>query len=243
MGPLTAARWVLFLVRSFTALTPVWAGTNQEFMMARPCEFAGFNRCVLRPLARAVAPHARTRAAVRPPQCGGSGRAAGSGRPSARFALTFVPALARVACDRALACNSDITPQYDDMQPYYKKDIAPDCPHVSPFAFLPAAQTRGNARARRALVQRSPRNERRCSTRAVGVLVLAPRLSVGGAPAPNSLPALLEWRLRAAIDNSSRGRTLLACWLAQLAALPGRMHHLPYPNCSGHKYQTWNPAG
>ena len=186
VGPLTAARWVLFLVRSFTALTPVWAGTNQEFMMARPCEFAGFNRCVLRPLARAVAPHARTRAAVRPPQCGGSGRAAGSGRPSARFALTFVPALARVACDRTLACNSDITPQYDDMQPYYKKDIAPDCPHVSPFAFLPAAQTRGNARARRALVQRSPRNERRCSTRAVGVLVLAPRLSVGGAPPPRS---------------------------------------------------------
>lgn len=30
--------------RSFSQLTPVWAGTNQEFMMARPCEFAGFNR-------------------------------------------------------------------------------------------------------------------------------------------------------------------------------------------------------
>jgi hypothetical protein len=52
---------------------------------------------------------------------------------------------------------SDITPQYDDMQPYYKVDIPEACPH--------------------------------------------------------------------------------------LAATPGRMHALPYPNTSGHKYQTWNPAG
>ncbi len=50
---LTAERRLVLLVRSFTALTPVWAGTNQEFMMARPCEFAGFNRCVLRSLGRA----------------------------------------------------------------------------------------------------------------------------------------------------------------------------------------------
>ena len=35
---------MLVSVNSYTALTPVWAGTNQEFMMARPCEFAGFNR-------------------------------------------------------------------------------------------------------------------------------------------------------------------------------------------------------
>merc|ERR1712216_678876 len=53
----------------FSQLTPVWAGTNLEFMMARPCEFAG--------------------------------------------------------------SNSDITPQYDDMQPYYKVDIQEDCPHLA----------------------------------------------------------------------------------------------------------------
>ena len=65
--------------------------------------------------------------------------------------LVFLPNLL------LLAILSDITPQYDDMQPYYKVDIQEDCPH--------------------------------------------------------------------------------------LAAVPGRMHPLPYPNTSGHKYQTWNPAG
>mmetsp|Transcript_16543 Transcript_16543/g.37783 ORF Transcript_16543/g.37783 Transcript_16543/m.37783 type:complete len:85 (+) Transcript_16543:31-285(+) len=27
----------------FSILSPIWAGTNQEYMMARPSEFAGFN--------------------------------------------------------------------------------------------------------------------------------------------------------------------------------------------------------
>jgi hypothetical protein len=42
---LNSGVWCGWVLRRFTALTPVWAGTNQEFMMARPCEFAGFNRC------------------------------------------------------------------------------------------------------------------------------------------------------------------------------------------------------
>ena len=41
---LTVFCLVLWLWCSFTSLTPVWAGQNQVYMMARPCEFAGFNR-------------------------------------------------------------------------------------------------------------------------------------------------------------------------------------------------------